>query len=111
MLGHPMSSLDAGLEKKIDQVKVTTGMGVPIFVHLHTKGDGSWQRIGTRGLTSRIPGLVIGSKGLTSDNAMRESTTSEVLVVLKGHGDDDEDSNWTTNFFYLPRSRAIPKVV
>ena len=65
-------------------------------------------------LVSRVPGPVIGSKGLASDNTMLEGATSEIGVVLEGHGDggdDDEDSSWTTNFFYLPRSRTIPKVV
>ena len=46
-----------------------------------------------------------------SKDAMLESTMSEVLVVFEGHDDDDEDSNWTTNLFYLPRSHTIPKVV
>ena len=44
-------------------------------------------------------------------DTLLESTTSKVLVVFEGHTDDDEDSNWTANFFYLPRSRTIPKVV
>ena len=49
-----------------------------------------------------------------SKDAMLESTTSEILVVFERHddgGDNDENSNWTTNFFYLPRSRTIPEVV
>ena len=44
-------------------------------------------------LLGRVPGLVIGGQGLTSDDVMGKSTTSEVLVVLEGHGDDDEDSS------------------
>ena len=35
----------------------------------------------------RIPSLVIGGKRLSSDDMMLEGTTSEVLVVLKGHDD------------------------
>ena len=57
-------------------------------------------------LVSRIPGLVIRGKGLLGDDTMLESTTSKVGVVLKGHidgGNDDEDSSWTMNFFYLPK--------
>ena len=49
---------------------------------------------------------------MTGNDAMLESTTSEVLVVLERHADgrdDDEDPHWTTNFFYPPRSRTIPK--
>ena len=106
-----MSSLDAGLEEEIDQVEVTTGMGIPIFICLHTKDNSGWRRIGTRILASGIPGSVIRGQGLMSKDVMLESTMSEVLVVLEGHGDDDEDSNWTTNFFYLPRSHTILKVV
>ena len=63
---------------------------------------------------SQVPGPVIGSKGLVGDNMMLEGATSEIGVVLEGHdegGDDDKDSSWTTNFFYLPRSHTIPKVV
>ena len=56
-----------------------------------------------------IPSLVIGGKGLLSDNVMLEGTTSEVGVILERHNDDDEDSSWMTSFFYPPRSRTIPK--
>ena len=42
---------------------------------------------------------------------MLEGAASEVGVVLEGHGDDGEDSSWTTDPFYLPRSRTILKVV
>ena len=62
-------------------------------------------------LAGGIPGSVIRGQRLTSKNTMLESTTSKVLVVLEGHDDDDEDSNWTMNFFYLPRSCTIPNVV
>ena len=44
-----------------------------------------------------------------SEDAVLERATSEVLVVFKGHADDDEDSSWAASFFYLPRSRTIPK--
>ena len=64
-----------------------------------------------RGLTSRVPSPVIRGKGLVSNDAMRKGATSEVLVILEGHDDNDEDSSWTTDFFYLPRSRTISEVV
>ena len=92
-------------------MKVATGMVVPVFPTFHTKSNSSWQQIGAGVLVSGIPGSVIRGQRLTSKDVLLESTTSEVLVVFKGHADDDEDSNWTANFFYLPRSRTIPKVV
>ena len=106
-----MSSLDACLEQKIDQVKVAASVGVPLFSTLHTKSDGCQRRIGTGVLASRVPSSFVRGEGSTGDDAMRESTTSEVLVVFEGHAGNDEDSHWTTSFFYLPRSRTIPKVV
>ena len=106
-----MSGLDAGLEQEIDQVKVAASMGIPFFSTLHTKSDGCRQRIGTRVLMGRVPSLVVRGKGLTGDDAMREGPTSEVGVVFERHDEDDEDSSWMTNFFYLPRSCTIPKVV
>ena len=106
-----MCSLNTSLEEKIDRVKVASSMVVPVIPILHTKGNGSRRQIGMRVLVSGIPGSVVRGQGLTSKDAMLESTTSKVLVVLEGHGDDDEDSNWTMNFFYLPRSRTISKVV
>ena len=60
-------------------------------------------------LASGIPGSVIKGQRLTSKDVMLESTTSKVLVVFEGHAEDDENSNWTTNFFYPPRSHTIPK--
>ena len=81
-----MSSLDAGLEGEVDQVEVMTIMGIPLFATLHMKSDGCWQGVGMRILVGRVPSLVIGGKGLTSEDAMLESTTSEILVVLIGHG-------------------------
>ena len=46
-----------------------------------------------RVLLGRVPSSIIGSQGLTSDDAMGKSTMSKVLVVLEGHGEDDEDSS------------------
>ena len=109
-----MCSLNMRLEQEVDQMEVSTSMVVPITLTLHTKGNSGRRGIGTRGLASRVPGPVIGSKGLASYDTMAESTASKVGVILEGHvdgGDDDEDSSWTTNFFYPPRSRTIPKVV
>ena len=42
MLGHPMCSLDAGLEEEIDQMKITTSMVIPVVPTLHTKSDSGW---------------------------------------------------------------------
>ena len=95
-------------------MEITTGMVVPIPITLHAESDSGWRRIGTRVQASRIPSPVIGGERLASNDTMLESATSEVGVVLEGHVDgrnDDEDSSWTTNFFYLPRSCTIPKVV
>ena len=95
-------------------MKITTGMVVPISITFHMKSDGGWRGIRTGVLASRILSPVIGSKGLASDNTVRKGAMSEVGVVLERHADgdeDDEDSRWTTNFFYLPRSRTIPEVV
>ena len=113
MLGHMMGSLNPQLEQKVDQVKVLTSMVVPIPITLHAKSNSSWWGIGTGVLASRIPGPVIRGKGLTGNDAVLKGATSEVGIVLERHdgGDDDEDSSWTTNFFYLPRSCTIPKVV
>ena len=111
MLRHPMCSLDTSLEEEVDQVEVTSSVVVPVFPTLHAKSNSSWQQIGTGVLAGGISSSVIRGQGLTSEDAMLKSTTSKVLVVLEGHDDDDEDSNWTMNFFYLPRSRTIPKVV
>ena len=72
------------------------------------------RRIGAGVLASRVPGPVIRSKGLAGDDTMLEGAASEIGVVLERHGnggDDGEDSSWTTNSFYLPRSRTILKVV
>ena len=64
---------------------------------------------------SRIPGPVIRGKGLMGNDAVLKGATSEVGVVLKRHDDGggggDEDPSWMMNFFYLPRSHTIPKVV
>ena len=89
-------------------MKVATGMVVPVFLTLHMKSNSSRQWIGMGVLVGGIPGSVVRGQGLTSKDVMLESTMSEVLVVLEGHDDDDEDSNWTTNF-YLPRSCTISK--
>ena len=95
-------------------MKVTTGMSIPLLPTLHAKGDGGRQGIRTGIEAGGVPSSIIGGEGMTGNDAMLESTTSEVLVVLERHADgrdDDEDSHWTTNFFYPPRSRTIPKVV
>ena len=95
-------------------MKVATGVVVPVVLTLHTKSDRGGRRVRTWILASRVPGPVIGSEGVAGDDAVLEGTTSKVLIVFEGHdddGDDNEDSSWTTNFFYLPRSRTIPKVV
>ena len=84
-LGHPTSCLDARLEKEIDQMKVATGMSIPVLPALHTKSNGCWRRIGTGIQSGRVPGPVIRSKGLSCDDAMGEDTTSKVLVVLERH--------------------------
>ena len=91
-----------------------TSMIIPVPITFHAKSNGGWR--GTRAgvLASRVPGPVIRSKGLTSDDTMLEGATSEIGVVLKGHddgGDDDKHSSWITNSFYLPRSCTILKVV
>ena len=111
VLGHTMCCLGLRLEQEVNQVKVSTGVVVPIPITFHVKSNGGRRGVRTGVLTSRVPGPVIRGKGLVGDNAMLESTTSKVLAVFEGHADDDEDSSWTTNFFYLPRSRTIPKVV
>ena len=72
------------------------------------------RRIGAGVLASQVPGPVIRSKGLAGDDTMLEGAVSKIGVVLEGHdngGDDGEDSSWTLNPFYLPRSRTILKVV
>ena len=92
-------------------MKIVTGMVVPVVLTLHMEGNGSRRRIGMGVLAGGIPGSVVRGQRLMSKDAMLESTTSEVLVVSEGHADDNEDSNWTMNFFYPPRSCTIPKVV
>ena len=85
MLGHPTSSLNTSLKKEVDQVKIAPSMIVPIIPTLHTEGNGSRQQIGVWILVGGIPGLVIGSQGLTRKDMMLEGTASEVRVVLEGH--------------------------
>ena len=95
-------------------MEISTSVVVPIPITLHVKSDSGWRRVRTGVQVSRIPSPVIGGERLASDDMMLEGATSEVGVVLEGHvdgRDDDEDSNWTTNFFYPPRSRTIPRVV
>ena len=95
-------------------MKISTGVVVPIPITLHTKSDSGWRRIGMGVQASRIPSPVIGGEGLTGNDTMLKGATGEVGVILERHddgGDDEEDSSWTTNFFYLPRSRTIPEVV
>ena len=95
-------------------MEISTGVVVPIPVTLHTKSDSSGRRVRTRVQAGRIPGPVIRGEGLMGDDAMLKGTTSKIGVVLERHADgddDDEDSSWTTNSFYLPRSRTIPEVV
>ena len=58
-----------------------------------------------------VPSSIIGGEGLAGNDVMGEGTTGKVGVVLKRHDEDDEDSSWTTNSFYLSRSHTIPKVV
>ena len=111
LLGHPTSGLDACLEQEIDQVEVAASMGIPLFSTLHMKSNGCRQRIRTGVLAGGVPSSVVRGKGLMGDDAMREGPTSKVGVVFERHDEDDEDSSWTTNFFYLPRSHTIPKVV
>ena len=62
-------------------------------------------------LVGRVPSSVVRGKRLTGDNMMREGPTSKVGIVFERHDEDDEDSSWTTDFFYLPRDHTIPKVV
>ena len=114
VLGHTACCLDLRLKQEVNQVKVSTGMVIPITLTLHAESNSGRRGIGTRGLASQVPSPVVGSEGLASYDTVAESTASKVGVVLKGHvddGDDDEDSSWTTNFFYPPRSHTIPKVV
>ena len=95
-------------------MKVATGVVVPVTLTLHAKGNSCRRWVRTGVLASQVPGPVIRSKGLTSDDTMLEGATSKIGVVLERHdddGDDGEDSSWTTNSFYLPRSRTILKVV
>ena len=94
-------------------MEITIGMIIPVPITFHVKSNGGQQGIRAGVLVSRVPGPVIRSKGLMSDDTILEGAMSEIGVVLKGHddGDDDEDSSWTTNFFYPPRSCTIPKVV
>ena len=110
-LRQPTSCLDARLEKEVDQMKVATGMSIPVLPALHTKSNGRWRGIRTRVLTGGVLSSIVGSEGLAGNDAMREGTTSEVGVVLERHDEDDENSSWTTNFFYPLRSRTIPEVV
>ena len=84
-LRHLTSSLDARLEKEVDQMEVVASMIIPFLPTLHTKSNGCRQRIRTGILASRIPSPVIRGKRLPSDDTMQEGTTSEVLVVLKRH--------------------------
>ena len=74
------------LEKEVDQVKVATGMVVPVFPTFHTKSDSSWRWIGAGVLAGGIPGSVIRSQRPMSEDMLLESTTSEVLVVFERHG-------------------------
>ena len=96
-------------------MKISTSVVIPIPITLHAESDSGWRRVWTGVLASRIPGPVVRSKGLTGNDAMLKGATSKVRVVLERHDDDggdaDEDSNWTTNFFYPPRSCTIPEVV
>ena len=41
-LGHPTRRLDTSLEKEVDQVKVATGVVVPVFPAFHTESNSSW---------------------------------------------------------------------
>ena len=86
-LRHPMSGLDACLEKEVDQMEVTTGMGMPLLSTLHMKSNGYWRRIWARILMSQVPCSVIRGKRLVSYNVMAEGTTGEVGVVFKRHVD------------------------
>ena len=108
MLRHPMRCLNMSLEEKVDQVEVMSSMIVPVIPAFHTKGNSSRRWIGTRVLAGGVPSSVLGSQRLMSKDMMLESTASEVLVVFKRH-DDDGSYSWTTNFFYLPRSRTTLK--
>ena len=63
-------------------------------------------------VTSRIPGPVIRSEGVTGDDVVLSSTMSKVGIVFEGHeesGDDDENSSRTANFFYPPKKSYHPK--
>ena len=63
--------------------------------------------------TGRIPSPVIRSEGLAGDDTVLKGSTSKVGIVLERHDvggeDDDENPDQTTDFFYPPRSRTIPK--
>ena len=68
-------------------MEVTTSVVVPVFPTLHTKSNSSWQWIGAGVQASGISGSVVGSQGLMSEDAVLESTTSEVGVIFKRHVD------------------------
>ena len=65
-------------------MKVVTSMVVPVLT-LHTESNDSWQWIGAGIFVSGIPGSVIGSQGLTSEDAVLKSSTSKVGIVLERH--------------------------
>ena len=73
-------------------MEIMTSMIVPVPITFHAKSNGGWRGIRTRILMGRVPGSVVGGKGLASNDTMLESAMSEVGVVLKRHdngGNDD----------------------
>ena len=87
VLGHTTCCLNPRLEQEVDQVKVSTGMVIPITITLHVESDSSRRWIGAGVLASRIPGPVIRGEGLAGNDVVLKGATSEVGVVFERHVD------------------------
>ena len=80
-----MCCLDPRLEQEINQVKVSTGVIIPITITLHAESDSGRRRIGTGVQASRIPGPVIRGEGLAGNDTVLKGATGEVGVVFERH--------------------------
>ena len=68
-----MCSLNTSLEEEVNQVEVTSSMIVPVIPVFNMKGNSSRRWIGMGVLMGGVPGSVIGSQGLVSEDTMLES--------------------------------------
>ena len=72
-------------DKEVDQVKISTGMVIPITIPLHAESDSGRQWIRTGVLAGRIPGPVIRGEGLAGNDAVLKGATGKVGVVFERH--------------------------